>query len=99
MELKEQLKQMRLGMRRTQAQFGELLGVSGNTIARWERGEMVPDSPRLLELALVGLQLEYGVIAMPAETRQRIRRGQAMLKESRRELDKLLKENGLVVGK
>ncbi len=95
MELKEQLKQMRLGMRRTQAQFGELLGVSGNTIARWERGEMVPDSPRLLELALVGLQLEYGVAAMPTELRQRVRRAQATLKKSRRLLDEMAKENGL----
>ena len=37
----------RLGL--SQAEFGELLGVAGNTVARWERGELVP--PKVAELA------------------------------------------------
>jgi len=37
----------RLGL--SQAGLGELLGVAGNTVARWERGELVP--PKVAELA------------------------------------------------
>ncbi len=42
----------------TQAQLGEALGVPANTIARWERGELAPQHPRMLELALRQIQRE-----------------------------------------
>ncbi len=46
----------RLGL--SQAELGELLGVAGNTVARWERGELVP--PKVAELAA-----EYLLITQP----------------------------------
>jgi transcriptional regulator with XRE-family HTH domain len=44
-----------LGM--TQAELGRALGVAGNTIARWERGERRPPG-KLLDLALSSLRGE-----------------------------------------
>ena len=46
----------RLGL--SQAGLGELLGVAGNTVARWERGELAP--PKVAELAA-----EYLSITQP----------------------------------
>ncbi len=46
----------RLGL--SQAELGQLLGVAGNTVARWERGELVP--PKVAVLAA-----EYLLITQP----------------------------------
>lgn len=43
-------KRQSLGL--TQADLAELLEVSANTVARWERGEVCPQHPRVLEYAL-----------------------------------------------
>lgn len=56
----------------TQAQMAEELGVSANTVARWERGEMKIDNPRLLSLALAALA---GVKKPPRSTRVSRRTG------------------------
>ena len=61
MTIGEKIKRTRAAVKKTQAQFGELLGVTGNTIARWERGEMTPDSPTILELALRQVEIECGL--------------------------------------
>ncbi len=50
--------QIRKRLNLSQAEFGELLGVAGNTVARWERGELVP--PKVAELAA-----EYLLITQP----------------------------------
>jgi DNA-binding transcriptional regulator YiaG len=44
----------RLGM--TQAQFGDLVGVAANTVARWERGElgMKATTARLISILVAG---------------------------------------------
>jgi transcriptional regulator with XRE-family HTH domain len=46
----DKLKQKRSRLGYTQVELAEQLGVTGNTVARWERGE-VP-MPRLLDKAL-----------------------------------------------
>lgn len=46
----------RLGL--TQAQLAERFDVSANTVARWERGESVPEAPAMLRLALQALEME-----------------------------------------
>ena len=46
----------RLGL--SQAQLGRALGVAGNTVARWERGELLLRSPELVTLALERLEQE-----------------------------------------
>ena len=50
-----ELRLRREGLGLTQAQLASALGVSSNTIARWERGEMKSDNPRLLSLAMAAL--------------------------------------------
>ena len=45
----ELLVALRLAMEFTQSQFARKIGVSRNTIARWERGEIIP--PKMAELA------------------------------------------------
>lgn len=42
----------------TQIQLGEHLGVTGNTIARWEREILKPDNPTMLLWAMKGLLYE-----------------------------------------
>lgn len=54
----EKLKQTRQELGLTQKQFGELLGISSNTIARYERGEMQPQHPQVLAMAIEFLRLQ-----------------------------------------
>lgn len=55
--LARQLRDARLARGWTQRAAGEQLGVSANTVARWERGERVPGSLAQLRLGeLLGLQ-------------------------------------------
>jgi transcriptional regulator with XRE-family HTH domain len=49
----------RLGL--TQVQLAERFGVSANTIARWERGEVRPEAPEMVLLAFRGLEIEMGL--------------------------------------
>ena len=54
----QKIRQVRKRLSLSQAKFGELLGVAGNTVARWERGELAP--PKVAELAA-----EYLLITQP----------------------------------
>jgi DNA-binding transcriptional regulator YiaG len=36
----DEVRALRRRLKLTQVQFGELIGVAGNSVARWERGEM-----------------------------------------------------------
>ena len=51
----ERLRLIRIELRWTQARFAEVLGVRLNTLARWERGDLVP--PRVAELAAEYIRL------------------------------------------
>ena len=53
-----ELRQRRRALGLTQAALGAALGVTATTVARWERGERVPMTPRVLQLALDGLARE-----------------------------------------
>jgi transcriptional regulator with XRE-family HTH domain len=65
----------RYRMNMSQADLGETLGVSGNTISRWERGEVVPESPKMLALALRAIELDRAFSAPDfAEAAERFRR-------------------------
>jgi transcriptional regulator with XRE-family HTH domain len=50
--LPEEIKQQRLFLNLTQAELAAKLGVSALTVSRWERGEVSPDAPPMLQLAL-----------------------------------------------
>jgi transcriptional regulator with XRE-family HTH domain len=50
------LRARRQAMSLSQTQLGGQLGIPSNTIARWERGEMVIQQPYILELALERLE-------------------------------------------
>ena len=51
MELCAQIYELRAEHKYTQEQLAEKLGVSRQAIAKWERGESVPDLPKLIALA------------------------------------------------
>lgn len=52
------LREKREDLHLTQSELSEYLGVSANTISRWERGDVLPEHPQMLELALLGLELK-----------------------------------------
>jgi transcriptional regulator with XRE-family HTH domain len=47
----ERLRGLRMNMKLTQAQFGELLGTDGNTVSRWERGVLDIGKKRMRNIA------------------------------------------------
>jgi transcriptional regulator with XRE-family HTH domain len=53
-----ELKQARKTLGLTQAALAERLGVSANTVARWERGNLEPGYPEMLRLAIASLLRE-----------------------------------------
>src|SRR5579871_919928 len=64
----EELGRRRRQLGLTQAQLGKVLGVAGNTVARWERGELPLGSPELVTLALERLEQ-----AVPTRNRRSVR--------------------------
>jgi transcriptional regulator with XRE-family HTH domain len=54
----QELRNTRKRLALTQAELGEKLGISGNTIARWEREEILPQSAEMLRLAMARLEDE-----------------------------------------
>lgn len=52
----EQILRERKEMELTQVELADYLGVSGNTVARWERGEVNPEHPKMLRLAFDALR-------------------------------------------
>jgi DNA-binding transcriptional regulator YiaG len=57
----KRLKQIRFKLNLTQSEFAEQLSVSKNTVARWERGDLIP--PKLAELAA-----EYLLLTLKPKT-------------------------------
>lgn len=51
----------------TQKQLGQILGIPDNTISRWELGTVVPEHPKMLNLALKALEYQAGApLEVPA---------------------------------
>ncbi|MDQ3799786.1 MAG: helix-turn-helix domain-containing protein [Acidobacteriota bacterium] len=50
------LKDKRIRLNMTQEQLAEAFGVSATTLARWERGEIIPNAIGMLELAFEALE-------------------------------------------
>ena len=50
------LKEQRLSLKMTQKELAQTFGISETTWATWERGEVEPNAPGMLELALEALQ-------------------------------------------
>jgi transcriptional regulator with XRE-family HTH domain len=44
----------------TQSELGVKIGVASNTISRWELGDVVPEHPKLIDLAFKALEYEAG---------------------------------------
>lgn len=61
-----EIKKDRIRLALTQAELGDRLGVSGNTVARWERDESTPESPKMLRLALDALKAQKPNSALKA---------------------------------
>jgi len=52
---RKELRDKRIKLGLTQIKFAELLGVTSNTVARWERGELKIGCEKMLILALKNL--------------------------------------------
>lgn len=50
---------------KTQVQAAARFGVTGNTYARWERGESLPDAPGAILLAFDALDAEHALAVEP----------------------------------
>jgi transcriptional regulator with XRE-family HTH domain len=64
-----ELRQTRKTLGLTQAALAERLGVSANTVARWERGKLAIDHPAMLALALQTLLNHRDTPTDPANDR------------------------------
>lgn len=64
-----QLRDFRQRLRLTQATFADCIGVTANTVARWERGEinMRPTTARLIEMLMQTTDLTKPTLAKPEE--------------------------------
>lgn len=56
--LPKEIKERRMALNLTQAELGARFEVDTNTIARWERGEIVPNAVGMLSLAFQSLEIE-----------------------------------------
>ncbi len=81
----DELKASRERLKMTQVQLAESLDLTANTIARWERGEVQPESPAMLRLALE--QLEFQRLA--ANPSRAIKSRLAKLEKLKTELEAL----------
>src|SRR5260370_2047879 len=55
-----ELRERRTALKLAQADFGRLLGMSRNTVARWERGELAIQHPELVNFAIRALEQPFG---------------------------------------
>lgn len=54
----KEIRRQRMALNLTQDELGEKFGVSGNTIARWEREELKPTGIGMMQLAFRALEIE-----------------------------------------
>ena len=73
----------------TQEKLGEHFGVTRNTIARWERGELIPKWPKLLRLAFRALEME--MVARSPQLLQAEQEGLQRAATNRRQTDALMR--------
>ena len=69
--MEERIRQLRKNLGLTQANLAERSGISVNTIARYERGEMTPSIPNLKQLAQALNVSEAELLNGPADTKAR----------------------------
>ena len=84
----DELKASRTRLKMTQAALAEALDVTPTTIARWERGEIQPESPAMLRLALAQLELQR----LPLNPSRAIKSRLAKLEKIKAELRSLTAE-------
>lgn len=88
-----ELRGRRRGLGLTQAALGSALGVSGNTVARWERGAHAIGEPILVQLALERLErappLPVPGPALPSERRHNVPALLTVFVGRERELDEV----------
>lgn len=84
----EKIKEYRKNLEMTQEKFAQELGISRNTIARWERNTVQPESWKLVELALKQLTLQN----KSSHSRQRITAAYQEIKQSIDETKKIFDE-------
>jgi transcriptional regulator with XRE-family HTH domain len=85
-----EIKRQRLALNLRQEDLAAIFGVTRNTVARWERGEVQPDAPGMLRLALEALRLRHAfgpdseLSRFIAEAEAKIDRALARVRERQR---------------
>ena len=82
---KEEIRAYRERLQLTQMELGEALDVASVTIARWESGELQPEHPAMLRLALEQLEFLH-VSSFKGELGQEIQQRLEQLQQSKAEL-------------
>lgn len=89
----EEIRTRRVNLALSQMELAEKLTVSQNTIARWERGELEPEHPRMLILAFQALEQAFIKPQTEAELAKRRKKILALGKKIDKDLTELAKEN------
>lgn len=79
------IKQKRESLNLTQGELAELLGVALNTVSRWENESSLPESSKMLELALAQLEFQQ-LLHLDSAALEQVRK----LEESKAALTALL---------
>ena len=66
--LPEEIREKRIALDLTQEELAEKFGIERNTVARWERGAIVPQAIGMLRLAFQSLEIEKGLENFEIET-------------------------------
>jgi transcriptional regulator with XRE-family HTH domain len=69
--LPKEIKKKRIELCLTQSDLAQRFGVETNTIARWERGVIIPKAQGMLSLAFKTLEIEKGLNDSNIETLQK----------------------------
>ena len=67
---RDQFKQRRLALGLSQTALALRLGITGNTVSRWERGHLAIPHPPMVDLALTALAYE---LVLPTAHRRLVR--------------------------
>jgi len=93
----QEIKAVRKELGLNQTQLAEKLGVHRVTLAKWETGEVEPENPIMLRLALDSLTRDYISPEAAARLKERHKKLMADIKATHKRIEKTARELGVKV--